>query len=95
MANGSFRVGKGVHCFNGIETNPGKAPECSERARLLQEYNHDITELDRAAKMLKRETPPLSKIERESISTFVETLRTRVEEARIALEQHTAEHGCD
>ena len=76
------------------EPIPVRAPECAEKEQLLQKYNHDIAELDRTTIVLTRETPPLSKIERERISAFLETLRTRVEEAKEALDAHIAEHGC-
>ena len=76
------------------EPIPGRAPECNEKEQLLQKYNHDITELDRTTIVLGRKNPPLSQVERESISAFLETLRTRVEEAKAALDAHIAEHGC-
>ena len=88
-------VGKGVHCFNmASEPLPVRAPECIEKVRLLQKYNHDITELDRTTIVLGRKNPPLSQVERERISAFLEILRTRVEAAKGALDAHIAEHGC-
>ena len=76
------------------EPIPAKEVECTEKARLLHKYNHDVAELDRTTTMLKRDRPVLSRSEREVIRSFAEKLCIRVEEARKALERHIAAHGC-
>ena len=76
------------------EPIPAKQVDCTEKARLLHKYNHDVAELDRTTTMLKRDRPELSRSEREAITSFAEKLCIRVEEARKALRLHIAEHGC-
>jgi hypothetical protein len=76
------------------EPIPASPSECIEKARLLQKYDHDVAELNRTTTMLARGRPTLSKTDHEAIMSFTEKLRIGVEQAREALEQHVAEHGC-
>lgn len=67
---------------------------CTEKAQLLYDYDHAAAQLARSTAVLARRLQALTKQEYESIWSFAQAARLRVDEARAALEQHCAEHGC-
>ena len=73
---------------------PPQHSPCVEKAELLYEYDHAAAELARSAAVLARRLQVLTKQEYESIWSFTQAARLRVDEARVALGQHCAEHGC-
>ena len=68
--------------------------DCQEKERLTQQYAAAASSYGRALDVIQRQTGVLSKTEYDELSEFEETARTEVEEARAALDLHTAEHGC-
>jgi hypothetical protein len=68
--------------------------DCQEKERLAQLYAIANSSYGRALDVLQRQTGVLSKARYEELSEFAETARTEVDEARAALDLHTAEHGC-
>jgi glutathione S-transferase len=70
------------------------APVCEEKARLLRgcavaESNHQSV-IQQVTWLIGRPEKPSY----EDLTELAETARMAVEEARQALERHTAEHGC-
>lgn len=68
--------------------------DCQERERLAHLYAMATSSYGRALDVLQRQTGVLGKTKYEELSDFAETARTEVEEARAALDLHTADHGC-
>ncbi len=67
---------------------------CEEKTRLLREQLMAKSDHGRAVTLLREQSGIMFKRDYDAIRTFAEKTRAAVEQARIALERHTAEHGC-
>jgi len=76
-----------------METN-GAAPACEDKDRLVRTYSFAASDYGRAVMVLHERTGKLSRQDYQDIRAFAETARQRAEDARAALDKHTAEHGC-
>jgi hypothetical protein len=67
---------------------------CQEHGNLLQAYQRAAAMLSTTLEALEasRSTAPIHEYER--LARYVDQYRLKAEQARIKLEQHTAEHGC-
>lgn len=74
--------------------HPPQPSPCIEKVHLLYDYDHAAAELARSTSVLARRLQALTKQEYESIWSFAQAARIRMDEARVALEMHCAEHGC-
>ena len=68
--------------------------ECSERARLLYEYQIAAADYSRAVLVLSGRSAVMSRDDYTRIRDFREQARARAEAARAAMDRHVAEHGC-
>ena len=68
--------------------------ECSEKARLQQEYQIAVADYSRGVLVLSNRSGVMPKVEYIRIRDFVEKTRARAEAARVELDRHIAEHGC-
>ncbi len=69
------------------------APACEEKARLLRVYSVATSDYSWAVEVLHLRMGILPKQEYEKLQTFAEETRELAEQARIALDRHSAEHG--
>ncbi|HWE49697.1 MAG TPA: hypothetical protein VG273_07915 [Bryobacteraceae bacterium] len=67
---------------------------CEEKARFLRAYSFSVSDYNRAVMLLQERSGVMSREEYEKLRTFVENTRELVENCRMALEAHTADHGC-
>jgi hypothetical protein len=67
---------------------------CDEKNRLLRAYSFATSDFIRAVTVLHQRSGVMSKEDYEGIRRYADKTRELTEEARIALERHTAEHGC-
>jgi hypothetical protein len=70
------------------------APTCAEKQRLLQVYEVQTTAFATAVGSLNRRMGTVSKVEYGELCRAVEEARLTSEHARLALEEHVANHGC-
>jgi len=70
------------------------ARTCDEKAELLRAYSFAASDYGRAVQVLNDHLGTLRKDEYEKMRKFSEKARREADEARAALERHTAEHGC-
>jgi hypothetical protein len=68
--------------------------ECEEKARLTRLYIVASADYTRAVQVLNLRAGVMLKPEYDQLRAFVETARRTAEEARSALDGHTAAHGC-
>ena len=67
---------------------------CSEKLRLGTDYQAYAAQYSRAVKTLREQMGVLSKAGYEDLLRYTEEAREHAEKARLALSQHTREHGC-
>jgi hypothetical protein len=67
---------------------------CEEKARLAQEYNVATVESSETVKQLHQRTGTSPKEEYKRLAQISNEARVKSEQARQALEQHIAAHGC-
>ena len=67
---------------------------CEEKIRLLRDYSFALSDFERANVLLHERTGVMSKEDYDGIRAFAEKSKERVEEARAALDRHTAQHCC-
>lgn len=67
---------------------------CEEKDRLSRAYSFANSDYVRAAELLNKRKGVMSRQDYEEIRRYAEKMRTMVDQARTALERHTAEHGC-
>lgn len=70
-------------------TNP-----CEEKAKLVSNYENAAKTFAAAVSELQSRTGTSSKTEYEELLRSIDKERLKSEQARIALEQHVAVHGC-
>ena len=73
---------------------PPRHSFCTEKARLLREYDCASSELARSTALLAQRSDVLSNQEYESIWSFTQAAHVRCDNAHVALLQHRADHGC-
>jgi len=73
--------------------SPALAP-CEEKTRLLRDHLMVTAEYKRAVTLLREQFAVLRKREYDAIRKSVENTKESIDETRVALERHTAEHGC-
>jgi hypothetical protein len=73
------------------ELTPGP---CQEKARLLREFRESLRLFGLVVNALTSARPSATKTEYERLKVNSEHARRKSEEARLALDQHTVEHGC-
>lgn len=74
--------------------SPVKAPVCEEKSQLLRAYSFAASDYSRAVMVLNEHVGIMRKDEYEKLRRFSEKARQLTDDARQALERHTAEHGC-
>jgi F0F1-type ATP synthase membrane subunit b/b' len=67
---------------------------CSEKLNLATDYQTYAAQYSRAVKTLREQMGVLSKAGYEDLLRYTEEAREHAEKARLALNQHTREHGC-
>jgi hypothetical protein len=67
---------------------------CEEKTRLLQEYEAATARFSAAVTELHKRTPVSPVAEYGRLKRAAEEARLNSERARLALEHHTAVHGC-
>jgi hypothetical protein len=67
---------------------------CEEKIRLMKEYSSHALAFSHAVTELHRKVDAHAKEEFTHQQRVADGLRVKCEQARLALEQHTAEHGC-
>jgi hypothetical protein len=67
---------------------------CEEKDRLTSEYEGATTTFAQSVQELQRKTGTSPKPEYERLHRVTEEWRVKSEQARLALEQHIAAHGC-
>ena len=71
-----------------------KTEPCEEKTRLVSDYETAAKTFAAAVGDLQRKTGTSSKAEYEELHRSIDKTRLKSEQARIALEQHIAIHGC-
>lgn len=66
---------------------------CEEKLRLIEAYTRAAAELSNALGEFRLRNIP-GKAEHERLQRIVDERGIKLEQARIAFEQHTSEHGC-
>jgi len=67
---------------------------CEEKARLAAEYEAATNNFAASVTDLQRRTGTSPKADYERLQRLSDEARVKSEQARLALEQHIAEHGC-
>ena len=67
---------------------------CEEKARLSQEYDATTTKFAEAVRQYHRNIGTTTRAEFERLQRASDEARVKSEQARLALEQHLAAHGC-
>lgn len=67
---------------------------CDEKTTLLYKYDALLAEYSRTVSFLFKRVGVLRRDDYQEISDFTDTARLRCEAARLALEEHIAQHGC-
>jgi hypothetical protein len=67
---------------------------CEEKARLANTYEAATAKFSEAVKDLRRKIGISAKEEYVGLERAANEARLKSEEARLALEQHTVDHGC-
>jgi hypothetical protein len=68
--------------------------ECEEKVRLTRIHVLTNADYTRALQVLKLRAGVMRKADYDNLRGFAEAARRTAEEARAALDLHTAEHGC-
>jgi len=78
-------------------TSEGVQPQrelCDEIVRLLEQYATKANEFRRTVNLLNNTVIELSEDEYNDTRAFMEKDHSQCEAARLALDRHTADHGC-
>jgi hypothetical protein len=67
---------------------------CEEKTRLLKQYDDATLAFSNAVQELRRRIGTSPKDEYERLERVSSEARVKSEQARLALEQHVATHGC-
>ena len=67
---------------------------CDEKARLAKDYNGATARFAQAVAELQSAIGTSTKVEYERLQRASDEARVKSEQARLALEQHLAAHGC-
>jgi hypothetical protein len=67
---------------------------CDEKARLAKEYNVATAKFSEAVAELQRTIGTSTKLDYERLQRVSDEARVKSEQARLALEQHSAAHRC-
>lgn len=67
---------------------------CDEKTRLVSEYEMTVKKFSDSVSELQSKTGTSVKVEYDRLSRVSDELRLKSEQARLALEQHVALHGC-
>lgn len=67
---------------------------CEERARLVQNYEAATGKFAEAVRQLQQNIGTSSRAQYERLQRISDEARLKSERARLALEQHMAEHSC-
>jgi hypothetical protein len=70
------------------------AATCAEKTRLLRDHLLAKLEYMRAVTFLHEQSGTMFKRDYDAIRTFAEKTEESIEQARVALQRHSAEHGC-
>ena len=68
---------------------------CPVKERLIQKYNDATKNYSRALNTLRAKMGTSSKPQYQQMLQESEEARERSEQARLALQRHVSEHGCD
>jgi len=68
--------------------------QCIEKRRLVETYQQATASFSRQLTILNERLGTSPRDEYDSLRRAVDTERVRSEQARLALEQHVADHGC-
>ena len=80
-----------------MESGTAQQPQrtlCAEKEHLLGLYDAAANEFSRTVSVLKLRMGVLSREEYRRLRQFSEHARIKLEQVRLDLEQHIAEHGC-
>lgn len=81
--------------MNGSEATAGTLEtECDEKVRLTRTQVVASADYRRALQVLNLRVGVMPKADYDKLRGFAEAARRTAEEARAALDLHTAEHGC-
>jgi hypothetical protein len=69
-------------------------PACEEKSRLTEEYQATTERFSKSVNELQKKMGTSPKEEYERLHRASEEWRVHSEQARLALEQHIAAHGC-
>jgi hypothetical protein len=83
-----------VPCMSSETAQPAREGECSEKARLRNEYQVAAADYSRAVQVLSKRSGVLLQPEYIRIRDFSEEARLRSEAARAAMDRHISGHGC-
>jgi hypothetical protein len=72
----------------------GEMKECEEKVRLLEEYQEASQRYASSVRELKQKIGTTPKDRYDGLHRASDEARVKTEQARIALEQHMAAHGC-
>jgi hypothetical protein len=67
---------------------------CQEKARLAQDYEAATVRFSEAVGRLQRNIGTSTRADYERLQRISDEARVKSEQARLALEQHLAAHGC-
>ena len=73
---------------------PNPENVCDHKAELILQYTRSTREYAEAVAYLQLTMETLSRDDYRKLSAYVEKIRGASEAARLALDQHVAEHGC-
>ena len=81
-----------------LEPNRNVAPlkdeQCIEKRRLVETYQQATARFSRQLTILNERLGTSPRDEYDELRRAVDSERVRSEQARLALEQHVADHGC-
>jgi hypothetical protein len=77
-----------------MAATPASEIPCKEKDRLMRLYIVAASDYSRAVQLLQRRAGVMEKADYDELRGFAEEARKTADEARAALDRHTAEHGC-
>jgi hypothetical protein len=77
-----------------MAATPASEIPCKEKDRLMRLYIEAASDYSGAVQLLQRSAGVMKKPDYDELRGFAEEARKTAEEARAALDRHTAEHGC-
>jgi hypothetical protein len=70
------------------------AASCEEKMRLLRDHLATKSDYGRAVRLLNEQSGTMKKPDYVTIRAYAEKAKESVEQTRLALDNHVAEHGC-